>query len=225
MYEWLAFALVWVALWLLFYHERPLLRRQMLWVSVFTALTGLTEPLFVPAYWNPPSLFNLTATIHLDLESIIFGFGVGGVASVLYEAALNVGHRQLELAEQKEKRWVHLASLLSMPVVFLVLILFSGWNPIYCVTVALFVGATAAVACRPDLARNTLLGGVLFAGLYFFFFAFANAMFPNFLDAWNMSALSGVLVLSVPLEEVVYALAFGMMWSGVFEHIRHYVLH
>ncbi len=225
MYEWLTFALIWIALWLLIYFERPQLRRQMLWVSVFSALTGLTEPLYVPKYWTPDTLFNLAETTHFDLESIIFSFGVAGVASVLYDTALNARHRKMNLTERKERRWLHLASLASGPVVFLLLFLFTSLNPIYSLSAGLFAGAVAAVICRPDLLKHTLLGGVLFAVLYFVFFGFVNSMFPTFLDSWNLTALSGILVLRVPLEEIMYSFAFGMMWSGVYEHIKHYALH
>src|SRR3972149_9557058 len=105
MYEWLAFASIWMALWLLFYVERPFLRREMLWVSAFTALTGLAEPLFVPEYWSPPSLFNLAATSGFAVESILFSFATGGIASVLYESGLNIRHRRMGQGELRERRW------------------------------------------------------------------------------------------------------------------------
>lgn len=55
-------------------------------VSLATAPFGLTEPLFVPEYWNPPTLFDLAQRTGFDLESLIFCFGIGGVSSVLYSA-------------------------------------------------------------------------------------------------------------------------------------------
>ncbi len=170
-------------------------------------------------------MFNLATTRGFDIESIIFSFGVGGVASVLYEAALNVGHREMAKEEIKERRWIHLASLMSAPIVFVFLYAFSGWNPVYSLSTAMFIGGIAAVICRFDLWKNALLGGVMFTGLYFFFFSFVSAMYPNFVSSWNLEALSGVVVLGVPLEEIFYAFSFGLMWSGVFEHIKHYVLH
>ena len=225
MYEWLTFALIWIAIWLVFYYDRPFLRRQMLWVSFISSFTGLLEPLFIPSYWNPPSLFNLNATAHFDIESIIFSFGVGGIASVLYEAARNVKHRKVTREEIKEKRWLHLISILAGPAALVMLLLLTNWNPIYCLILSFFAGAAAAVACRPDLAKNTLIGGILFAVLYFFFFGFVSSMFPYFVDYWNLRALSGVVVLGfIPAEELVYAFAYGMLWSGVYEHVKHYVL-
>lgn len=50
----------------------------MLRVSLLTAPFGLTEPLFVPEYWNPPSLFVLEQRTGFDLEIFIFCFGIGG---------------------------------------------------------------------------------------------------------------------------------------------------
>ncbi|MDQ7073279.1 MAG: hypothetical protein Q9N32_07220, partial [Gammaproteobacteria bacterium] len=52
--------------------------------SLFTMPFGLTEPLFVPEYWMPPSLFNLAENTGFDIESLIFCFGIGGIGSVFY---------------------------------------------------------------------------------------------------------------------------------------------
>ena len=225
MYEWLIFALIWDAVWLALYVSKPHLRRKMLWVSAFTALTGLTQPIFVPRYWTPPSLFNMAATSHFDVESLIFSWGVGGIGSAIYEAVLNVRHRKMDASDLRRESWgMHLFSLSIMPVVVLLWLLFTGIHPIYCVSIGLFLGAIAAVACRPDLAGKTLLGGLLFMGMYFVLFFLVILVFPSFIKAWNLQALSGILVLGVPLEELMYASAFGMMWSGVYEHIRHYSL-
>jgi hypothetical protein len=60
--------------------------RPVMWrASLVTALFGLTEPLFVPAYWNPPSLFELAQRTGFDIESLIFAFAIGGIGTVLYD--------------------------------------------------------------------------------------------------------------------------------------------
>ncbi|MFB3889321.1 MAG: lycopene cyclase domain-containing protein [Candidatus Bathyarchaeia archaeon] len=223
MYEWFVFASAWLIPWFVLYVAKSNLRREMLWVSAFTALTGFTEPLFVPAYWNPPSLFNLASTTRFDIESFIFTFAIGGIGSVLYETALNAKHERILAKERAERRWLHLASLAMAPVVFVLLFL-AGLNPIYCAAAAMLAGSVGAVACRPDLAKNTVMGGVLFTGLYFAFFLFINLLFPTFVTSWNLAALSGVLVVGVPLEELMFAFTFGMFWSGVYEHVKRYTL-
>lgn len=91
-----AFLIPWAFLWVAF----PSQRRAMLWASLFTAPFGLTEPLFVPEYWNPPSLFGLAQTTGFDIESLIFCFGIGGVAAVV----VNVATRRRAQAVSKQER-------------------------------------------------------------------------------------------------------------------------
>jgi protein-S-isoprenylcysteine O-methyltransferase Ste14 len=42
----------------LVYALAPAFRFRTMRVSLATSLLGLTEPIFVPEYWNPPSLFD-----------------------------------------------------------------------------------------------------------------------------------------------------------------------
>ena len=55
--------------WLILYGLRRDLRRPMLRVSLGTMPLGLTEPLFVPAYWNPPTLLDPARRTGFDVVS------------------------------------------------------------------------------------------------------------------------------------------------------------
>jgi hypothetical protein len=67
-YVWLTCSLIFFLLWLIVFAYVPRDRAKM-WKASFAAMSfGLTEPLFVPRYWNPPSLFDLAQTTHFDLE-------------------------------------------------------------------------------------------------------------------------------------------------------------
>jgi len=83
-YVWLIWSSLFLIPWVLLYLFFPSHRKAMLWVSLFTAPFGLTEPIFVPEYWAPPSLFELALRTGFDIESLIFSFGIGGVGAVLY---------------------------------------------------------------------------------------------------------------------------------------------
>ncbi len=80
-YVWLIWASVFLLPWTVLFVARPAIRRRMLWASALTAPFGLTELLFVPAYWNPPSLFDLAHRTGLDVESLILCFAIGGLAA------------------------------------------------------------------------------------------------------------------------------------------------
>jgi hypothetical protein len=35
---------------------------------------------------------------------------------------------------------------------------------------------------------------------------------------WNLKAISGIRLIGVPLEELMFAFTFGLYWSSVYEH-------
>src|SRR5271165_3410225 len=56
--------------------------RELWWASLTCTALGLTEPLFVPQYWSPPSILRFG---RFDFESFPFCFAVGGISAVLTE--------------------------------------------------------------------------------------------------------------------------------------------
>lgn len=222
-YVWLAGSLGFLFIWLVLFFslKNKESKREMLAVSLGTSLLGLAEPLFVPEYWNPPSLFNLAQRTGFDIESIIFAFSVGGIAAVIYETFFKTEHKALPLKERlKSIHKLHYFFLSLAPLIFLLLWLFTKMNPIYSASIAMFIGGLGAVVCRKDLAKKILAGGILFLGLYFLFFASFNWAFPGYIGiVWNLGAISGILILGVPLEELLFAFTLGILWSGLYEHL------
>lgn len=219
-YVWLLWSLAFVALWCVLFRANPRKRRAMWRTSLVTALFGFTEPLFVPEYWNPPSLFELARRTGFDIESFIFAFAVGGIGMILYTSLTRRELVPLGAAVRHEHRHrLHRVALIG-PIVLLVPGFLLPWNPIYPSLLALALGALAAVLCRPDLARNTLVGGALFLGLYAVFMLGLRWLAPGYIEAvWNLPALSGGLIYGIPLEELLFGATFGMYWSGVYEHV------
>lgn len=130
---------------------------------------GLTEPLFVPEYWNPPSLFDLAQRTGFDIESIIFSFVIGGIGTVLYNA-LTRGEIEPVPAEKKHHQWHRFHRFaIALPFILFPALYFLPWNPIYAGIVAMISGAIATVLCRPDLKWNALIGGTLFLAIYLVF--------------------------------------------------------
>src|SRR3989344_3955420 len=218
MNEWLILSLGLLGIWIVLFIARPILRREMLWVSVLTMPLGLTEPLFVPEYWNPPSLFNLAQRTGFDLESLIFTFGIGGVAAVLYSTLTGRGARPMAAHEKRQPLHRHHYKALASPFVVFQILYFFPWNPIYPGIVAMAIGAVTVV-CRPDLKTKTWVGGLLFLGYYAVFLFGLEWTAPGYIErVWNLAALSRVMLFGVPLEELAWAIAFGLYWSGVYEH-------
>ena len=62
-------------------------------------------------------------------------------------------------------------------------------------------------------------GGVLFLLYYAVFLVGLEVTAPGYIDrVWNLQDLSGLSVFFMPVEELLFAIAFGMYWAGVYEH-------
>jgi hypothetical protein len=52
------------------------------------------------------------------------------------------------------------------------------------------------------------------------FFLALEVTDPAYVErVWNLPELTGVLFLGIPLEELLFGFAFGLYWSGAYEHV------
>ena len=217
---WLIWSSAFLLPWGILYALVPSGRRIMIRTSVPTAAFGLTQPIFVPVYWNPPTLFDLAQRTGFDIESVIFTFAIGGIGAMSYRAMAMLPGKRVDHSERRpgRHRW-HLAAL-AVPFPVFLLLLAVPWNPIYPGILALFAGALATAICRPDLVRNSLWGGVIFLGLYLVFLLGLRWFWPGYIEAvWNLPQLLPWRPLGLPLEELLFGFGFGLYWSCVYEHV------
>jgi len=225
-YAYLILSLLLLGVWFILYFSKFTFRKEMFWVSFWTMFFGLTEPFFVPEYWNPPTLFDLARRTGFDLESLVFCFAVGGIVAIMYEAIFKSWHIKMSSHNKHQKRhYFHFWVVISAPTTFLLLLVATDLNPIYSAAIALMIGFFATWYCRPDLVKKMIVSGALFFGVYFVAFSILNLFFPGYTDAvWNLDAISGIKFLAVPIEELMWAFTFGLYWTSVYEHLGWYKL-
>jgi hypothetical protein len=218
-YVWLVWSVIFLLPWVWLYLANPGHRKVMLRVSLVTALLGLTEPIYVPIYWNPPSLFEFAQRTGFDIESLIFAFAIGGIGSVLYNTLSRQDITPVNVLERQSPRHRYHMLALLVPYFLFVPLYFLPWNPIYPSLISVLIAVIASVICRPDLMRKTWIGGLLFLGLYTVFMLGILWFSPGYIkQVWNLPDLSGVLIVGIPLEELLFGFVFGMYWTGVYEH-------
>ncbi|MAU16620.1 lycopene cyclase domain-containing protein [Flagellimonas sp. C4] len=220
-FVWFIWSLIILALWAGIFLYKKQSRKEMLKMSLITMPFGLTEPLFVPEYWMPPSLFDLAEKTGFDIESLIFSFAIGGIGVVLYNLIFKQSLVKVNQTERNQRRHrLHKYILFIPAVVFLFLALFTTLNHIYCGIIALFIGGLSTLYCRPDLKRKIWVGGILFTILYFIYFGSILPFYPQYVELyWNLDNLTHILILGIPIEELLFAFTFGMYWSGLYEHL------
>lgn len=206
------------AVWAVIFLWRKDLRREMVFISVITLPFAFTEFLFVPEYWQPPSLFDLINRIGFGIEDLLFAFFAGGLAAVVFEF----------FKKEKLKKYLFDYELHLVPY-FLVTFLFIGLEfivpekTIYNLTIALFLAAFLIAYRRPDLIRQIVYGGIFFGLLYFGLFVVFNNLFPEFVTNYYIHKnIWPIKILNVPLEEIVFAIGLGTSWSVLYEYMKGY---
>lgn len=219
-YVWLAWSLVLLVLWLLVFLCVPSARAKMWRTSIVTTPFGLTEPLFVPRYWDPPSLFDLAKKTGFDIESLIFSFALAGICAVLYDLVTHRG--SVPMPESERHRRMHQLHVLALasPVPIFLALAWLPWNPIYPAILATLGGALATFLCRPDLRARMWAGGLLFLVFYSVALQLLRLTSPGYIESvWNLAGLSGITVVGMPIEELFFAVAFGLFWAAMYEHL------
>lgn len=185
-----------LSIWFLIFIWQKKLRKEMLIASLIVTPAALSEVFFVPGYWLPDTIGNPK----LSIEDFIFSFAVGGIIAVIYEVFMKgkVKHQRLCNCYNGE---VFHGLILGVGVIaiFLTYAIFKI-NFMYAVYVGIVVDVLLIVVTRPDLLKKVLYSSLLFGLLYFFFFLMLSSLAPDFIKHWNLSNLSGIIILSVPLE-------------------------
>ncbi|MDF1588086.1 MAG: lycopene cyclase domain-containing protein [Gammaproteobacteria bacterium] len=219
-YVWLIWSLAFLIPWLIMYRISPTYRSIMLKASLFTMLFGLTEPLFVPEYWSPPSLFNLALKTGFDIESLIFCFGIGGIGAVAYNVITRQKLQPVPLTARLAKMHNHHLLAITTPFIVFPILMLWNWNPIYPAITAMIAGGIANSLCRPDIALKSVWGSVLFLIYYAIFIFGLEVIAPGYIErVWNLDALNGLFIIGIPIEELLFAASFGYYWTGIYEHL------
>jgi hypothetical protein len=216
-YVWFAWSATFFLSWLVLYGGFSHYRKIMRWSSWVAAPFGLTEFLFAGHYWNPPSLFDSTRIAHVDVESVVFCFAIGGVAAVLYDM-LGGPSPAIRPKTSRHSQEVY-KFILAMPALVFAPVLFGSNQPMLAGIAALFAGVAARWIAHPELCRKTVIGGLLFTAYYGVFLAILGWISPGYLHrVWTSAA--GPVLWGVPIDEPLFAVAFGMFWSGLYEQFH-----
>jgi len=196
-------------------------RSEIRWGTLIAAPMALTNLLFVPEYWTPPSLFDLDQKIRVGIEDFLWAAAVGGIAAVVGEILLK--ERLATVRKARHKR--HYAPFVVAALVFVGLRFGFHWKTMNSTIVALAACALLIAYLRPNLISLMLASAASFALLYFVLFLLVLALYPEFVHRYyNLSNLFGIYFLGVPIEELLFAGSGGAVWSVAYEYVHGYRL-
>jgi len=217
-------------IWLVLFLKFKGLRKEMKYGSVLYAV--ILVPLFliskglsffvditwryVPDFYNPDTLFNLSRiTGGLAIEDVLFMIFAGGIISIIYELTFK------SKAVKNVKKRQHVLSIIAFVVSYILIAIFFEFNPIYNLSISSFVGFLVIAFQRKDLIEHSIKGALAFTLFYLVFgilFVLILLDSPN--EFWNLANISGILVFNFPIEELLFAFSFGLMWAPMYEYIK-----
>jgi len=217
-YGYLIGCLIIALAWSAFYATRKDLRKEMIFGSLLAVPFALTEIMFIPEYWNPPSLFGADAKYGIGLEDFLFCFFVGGIAAVIFE--LIERKKTVKIRKDRKKHYFPYFFTICAIIVFE---LTFPEKTIYNLIIALLAGAAIMGAKRKDLIGQIFLGALFFSALYFLLFLGFNKIFSNYIaEIYTLENFWGINVANIPLEEIIFAFSVGAFWSILYEFARGY---
>lgn len=177
---------------------------------------GLFDYFYNPEYWKPVTVYNWN---RINFEALVFSFAIGGIIAVSYNLLFRKRLRKIHKDNHKY-HWIIvgvivLGSLMLANHFFIL-------NFMYDTYIALTAGIIYLLFVRSDLIKEIFWGGVIFGVTYTLILGIVLKINPEFLSQWTLNNLSGIQILYIPIEEIIWAMLIGAIWVVVYEDMYDY---
>lgn len=191
------------AFWIILF---PFNRCAALWSAALATPFGLLDlPFYIPDYWVPVQW----QYRFIGLGDVVFTFAAGGVAWLL---ATCPWYRRL-VTSWHGRRFAR--RFIGGTVIGLSLacaLWYAGVQMHLASALVMLLGLLGLSWRYPRLRLVSLLGAIGFGVFYLLMLRLSYWLAPAFAHQWNLSALSGILWIGVPAEEMLWALTYGAVW-------------
>ncbi|MFP4403862.1 MAG: lycopene cyclase domain-containing protein [Candidatus Woesearchaeota archaeon] len=189
-------------------------KKEMIVSSLIISIGGFLQIFFVPVYWNPEVLFSF---LGFDIESFIFSFSTGGIASSLYQLFFK-GKYKFYIEKNYKKYFIN-RIIIFVPIALIFISIFIPINFMYSIFIIMTIQIVLVSIVRKDLIKDMIFGTISFMIFYNLFCLFFFNIFSGFLNEWSIFNLSGIILLNVPIEETIWAGYFGTFASIIYKYI------
>ncbi len=204
--------------WLFFYFRRRDLDKKMIEVSLLVGLLAIFwSPYFWKDYWQPAYLFNFDLMgIRLGgIEDFLYGFFTGGIISVIYDEILG---RRISMKKKKNHRFLILFITSILSAFIFHILLFLEVNSIHAAFMSFASFLAVILLVRKDLLWDSIISGLFFGLLTLCLSVVYLVFFPGLIQKWwLLHKVSGILLVGVPIEELVWAFGMGAVAGPLYE--------
>lgn len=204
-YPYLVFSLILFAIFVLLFVRARRHRTLLVLGGVGSAAFSFSSFVFVPEYWDPVRVWSLV----VGPEDLVFSFANGGIV-------WSLATRRCRVHPSFDRSWRSFAArFVGWTVLGLAssaLPHFAGFSAMTCCFYSMTVVGGVLLLSRPDLLKLSLAGAVSFSSLYTVIGVTMMIAFPDFSAQWTHENLCGAVILSLPVEETLWAFGFGAVY-------------
>jgi len=183
----------------------PSQRRFMLFSGLLSTPFCLYEFLFIPVYWKPVQLFGLI----VSPSDILFSFATGGMACAATSLFVK-GKIVLNFIFLIFLRRFLICTVIGLCLCFTLWVY--GVKIMTSVLICILVGFIFISLRYRELGIKSLLGALGFVLFYASILKLCYVIWPHFYIQWNFNDLWELSFVGLPLEEIIWAFAFGAIW-------------
>lgn len=189
------------------------LRRVLGLTAVMSLPFAATEFLFYPTYWDPETLFDLVDRIGFGIEDVLFVAGLGMLSAGVYPFVFT--KRVLRETSEPVAAIIGRAAVLLIATAAAVGVAVAlGVHLIYAAPAIMVIADILILLRRGDLVMPSVVGGLLTVGVYGgLSLLFQLLISGGFYLDWNTEEFLDVFLLGIPVEELLYGFAAGLVGS------------
>ena len=202
-YAYLILGLLFLLIWIALYLFRKDVRREMIIMSIAFGIGGvLAEKIYLRDWWHPITITNTS----IGIEDFLFGFTIGGIASVIYEVLFR---RRI-----KEKRFLKLLTkkhlldafiILLLPIIFFTGNMYFGLNTLHASLFGYGVPLLIIYYRRRDLIVDSIVSGISLLAIVFLIYTVMEFLVSGWVvNFWTFQNVSPIIFLNVPIDDLVW---------------------
>lgn len=216
-YTYLLMTLIFLVIWLVLFLLRKDFRDEMLKISIIFAIAGpLSEIVYLRDWWKPVTI---TGTA-VGIEPALVGFGIAGVASVLYKLVFNKRYKFEGGKKSKRDERIRLAWIL----VLFAVVFFGGTylfniSSLYITILSFGLPALVIYFRRRDLIVTSLVTGFLLLVVASFVYTILSVTTPGWIEAFYLFHNTPKIILfNVPIDDVIWYFMAGAFIGPLYEY-------
>jgi len=211
----LLFLVIWVALFII----RKDTRRELLIISFVFGIGGiLVEPIYLRDWWQP---LTVTGT-PVGIEDFLFGFTIGGIASIIYEIIFNRRTRKTKpLATLTKEHKFDIFIVLLLPIIFFGTNIFFNLNTFYASILGFVVPLIIIYFRRKDLIKDSIYSGILLLIIAFVIYSLVEILSPGWVvHFWSFENVPPIIFWNVPIDDLIWYVLAGAFIGVIYEFIQ-----